>query len=34
MERIHRDGMLRVGVDQNTLRLGYFDPEVPASRAR
>lgn len=26
MERIHQRGTLRVGVDQNTLRLGYFDP--------
>lgn len=26
MESIHRRGVLRVGVDQNTLRLGYFNP--------
>lgn len=27
METIRRRGILRVGVDQNTLRLGYFNPE-------
>lgn len=26
MQRIRQRGKLRVGVDQNTLRLGYFDP--------
>jgi len=26
MERIHQRGTLRVGVDQNTLGLGYYDP--------
>lgn len=28
METIRKRGMLRVGVDQNTLRLGYFDPKA------
>jgi len=32
MERIHRQGKLRVGVDQNTLRLGYFDPTTTLMR--
>jgi polar amino acid transport system substrate-binding protein len=30
METIHRQGVLRVGVDQNTLRLGYFNPRTRA----
>ena len=30
MERIHRSGTLRVGVDQNSLRLGYFNPRTQA----
>jgi polar amino acid transport system substrate-binding protein len=34
MARIHRAGRLRVGVDQNTLRLGYFNPRItPPSEA-
>jgi len=30
MERIHQRGALQVGVDQNTLRLGYFNPRTGA----